>query len=518
MPDETRRSPEPIAVRRSAPERTVPPAAGLIAIAGIALLCAAPLRGEPAPRGAGDVSSVGDEMDAPTKRWREGPVRYLLSTEENKAYRELKRATDEERRRFIEDFWARRDPDPTTPGNVVRDLFYRRVAEANRLFTDSPAPGWKTDRGKIHILLGPPDEEEWSGSRRAERHTIVWIYRSTPDLAGLGPYPTVRFVRDRAGEYRLSHDVRLFFLETSLAVAFQAQALQLRGMPASREDPGLAGVESADDHPPIVTRHDFYRTSGGSTLAVLTVGLRPDPFRSVGDPPGPPPAPPQVHRFDVSARLIEQGGTAEHPVQGEEGRLAGGGDVAPGGYRMYQGAAPVPPGPYTARYLIVDPQSGRERALEERLVVPDFDGSGPALSSVTLATRVQRIADPAREYDAPFLFGDRRVVPNPVQTFRSGDTLAVFYEVYGLEIDPIEGRPTFDVEYRFSIGAAGSRDGGDAFAPMGHPIRLTRLKTPIQDFVLALDEWSRGNYRLRVTVTDALGGGRAVREVAFRIR
>jgi GWxTD domain-containing protein len=67
--------------------------------------------------------------------------------------------TDEERERFIEQFWLRRDPTPGTAENEFRDEHYRRMAYASDHFS-SPAgvPGWKTDRGRIDITFGPPDE------------------------------------------------------------------------------------------------------------------------------------------------------------------------------------------------------------------------------------------------------------------------------------------------------------------------------------------------------------------------
>jgi hypothetical protein len=73
---------------------------------------------------------IGDEFDEPTHRWREGPVRYLLSKDEDKAFRLLKHASREERKLFIDEFWAKRDPDPTTPGNAYRwqDLHPHRPA------------------------------------------------------------------------------------------------------------------------------------------------------------------------------------------------------------------------------------------------------------------------------------------------------------------------------------------------------------------------------------------------------
>ena len=67
--------------------------------------------------------------------------------------------TDEERQQFIEQFWLRRDPTPDTEENEFKEEHYRRIAYANERFA-SGIPGWKTDRGRIYITFGPPDEIE----------------------------------------------------------------------------------------------------------------------------------------------------------------------------------------------------------------------------------------------------------------------------------------------------------------------------------------------------------------------
>src|SRR4029077_10150474 len=68
-------------------------------------------------------------------------------------------ATNEEREQFIESFWQRRDPTPDTVENEFKEEHYRRIAYANERFA-SGVPGWRTDRGRIYIIWGPPDELE----------------------------------------------------------------------------------------------------------------------------------------------------------------------------------------------------------------------------------------------------------------------------------------------------------------------------------------------------------------------
>ena len=157
------------------------------------------------------------------------------------------------------------------------------------------------------------------------------------------------------------------------------------------------------------------------------------------------------------------------------------------------------------------------KTLQEAAEVPGFPLRTLTISSVALARSIERLPPSNREYDAPFVLRDRRVVRHPNHLFRSGDDLSFFYETYGLMLDPIDGRPEFDVEYRFFLAGTGENEDESGFSPLGHPIRLTRQKSPVQDFSIPLHGWSRGLYRLRVTVDDTLADRRFSREVTFQI-
>jgi GWxTD domain-containing protein len=102
-------------------------------------------------------------------RWHHGPVRYLLRGPELTFYRSL--TTDEDRLAFIRLFWLQRDPDSASLTNDSRQAFWERVAAANDLFTHSAVPGWRTDMGRVYILMGPPNDREWDsmpGVRQGE--------------------------------------------------------------------------------------------------------------------------------------------------------------------------------------------------------------------------------------------------------------------------------------------------------------------------------------------------------------
>jgi len=94
-------------------------------------------------------------LDTPYKKWLDEDVTYIITPEERSAF--LRLQTNEEREQFIEQFWLRRNPDPDSPENTFKEEHYRRIAYTNEHYA-SGIPGWKTDRGRIYIMWGPPDE------------------------------------------------------------------------------------------------------------------------------------------------------------------------------------------------------------------------------------------------------------------------------------------------------------------------------------------------------------------------
>jgi len=108
-------------------------------------------------------------------------ARYLLTRKDKKA---LTRLNPKERRFFIREFWKMRDPDPYTEVNEFKIEYLNRIAEANKFFYEGPTPGWLQDRGRIYILLGPPDERiryDYGFTRNYER----WNYFRQREIAPL---------------------------------------------------------------------------------------------------------------------------------------------------------------------------------------------------------------------------------------------------------------------------------------------------------------------------------------------
>ncbi len=124
-------------------------------------------------------------------------VSALVYIAEPKELEKLKKAKGEERKRLWDDFWAKRDPTPGTPENELKDEYLRRVEYANEHFSIGRWPGYKTDRGRIYILLGPPDEIEDHPFDVDAYPYQIWYYHSKRlallfiDQSGAGDYVLV---------------------------------------------------------------------------------------------------------------------------------------------------------------------------------------------------------------------------------------------------------------------------------------------------------------------------------------
>ena len=185
-----------------------PRVAPAIPAAVLAVTFAVALAAWPAPQAAKQAVS-------PYQKWLDEEVVYIITAQEKQAFAALR--TDDERNKFIEQFWERRNPAPGSPENDFKKEHYRRIAYASDRFKTSSAPGWKTDRGRTYIQYGPPDEIEShpSGGKYTRPpsegggDTVTypfeqWMYHL---IEGVGKNVIVEFV-DKAGtgDYRMTTD------------------------------------------------------------------------------------------------------------------------------------------------------------------------------------------------------------------------------------------------------------------------------------------------------------------------
>ncbi len=493
-------------------------------------------------------------VEEPDRDWRSGPVRYILTRNEDKAFKRLR--TDEERAAFIERFWARRDPTPVTPFNEFRVQFRERVAAANRQFQDSAVPGWKTDRGKIYVLLGPPDEIIHDTVARGHRGTILWTYRNTarPDL---GPNMIVPFARDTSGEFVMTvrptevADVNQGLAPHTPNMGFEAwlfgsdprnnpmrpefrdsrgidPLLRSRGVFGGSSDLSLLGDLTKLQLPeyevlneqvvtrtffgrlPMQVRVDYFKATEERSYLTLTLGVRSSAlqFRRTASGTEQP-------LVTVSARL-----TSEENPQVSLG-LESPRNFAPSprnaGARYdeelaWQASVALEPGLYKASFALEDVARGSIATHQVNLEIPDFYDSGLQMSSVVLADSLESAPEGSATGRTPFVFGRWLLVPRLEPEFRPGQEAAFYFQVYNARRDPATGTPSLDVSYRFyALQEQG-------FVPVSETIVLKAQASEVHAYAVPLASFPPASYLVRIEVRDNLSGGSTFREVLFRLR
>ena len=464
------------------------------------------------------------------ERWYQGPVRYLMTHREEKEFKALK--DDPGRSEYIRAFWRRRDPIPQTPENEARIAFWRRVVETNRQFNDSAMPGWKTDRGKIYILAGPPTaitedtNYDVSDPHIANRGLVRWSYEGTlpqPQLHGTFVVP---FVRDNDGEYHLYPSAK-----------FSSPAFD----PLNSYDRGIASItriQSAFDYGPgdlgvaldqallqtppwqdkdfidrvtsevylgalpMEVGFDFLLAADGSTFALINCAV---PFSAFTQVAGAPTAP----DVSVVARLSpEAGGPAIDVIEGSFAPAPTNNTARGSESLIYQARVPLLPGRYSMYIGLFEQVRLQAANLRTAIDIPDL--AGPlSLSSVSLGGSIKPLPEGAGDYSRPYRISDFEFIPIVGSVFHNGQTFAALWQVY--TDGPSGPGSGLEVSSRFY-----RTDGDDEETPIGQP-RVVPNAHAVQGYSLELKGWPPGKYRFEVTVKNS-HGGTATRSAEFHVQ
>jgi GWxTD domain-containing protein len=471
------------------------------------------------------------ETKGPTlAKWYEGPVRYILTRREEKEFKALK--DDASRSEFIRAFWKRRDPVPATGENEARISFWRRVVEANKQFEDSSTPGWKTDRGKIYILIGPPNDiqEDTNYDARdptiAARGLVRWIYNGSIEIPSIGGTFIVPFVRGNDGGYHMIASAKLSSPAFDPLANYDGDQSQLARIQSDLDygpndlgtmmDQGLLQSPPWQEKDfidkvtseeylgalPMQVAFDFLRAADGSTFALITCGVPMSAFTVLE--PGTPQAPgvSVVARLSPSAGgdAIDVGEAAFYPAPGNN--AAKGEDLL-----LYQARVPLRPGKYDLYIGLFERIRLQAANLRSTIDVPDF--SGPlSLSSIAIGRSIRPLPEGAGGYNRPFRISDFEFIPALGGTYKSGQTFATLYQIY--TSGPAGAGSGLQATSRFFLQA----EGGER--PVGKPQVLDDAQA-VQGFSVELKGWPIGAYRFEVTVKDK-EGRTATRSVGFRIQ
>ncbi len=150
------------------------------------------------------LSAAADRPKLPERyqKWLAEEVVYIITPTERDVF--LKLGSDRERDLFIDAFWKHRDPTPETAENEFKTEHFRRIAYAKQyLGRDAPFPGWRTDRGRMYILLGEPQEIQRFPAKDGIYDCETWFYQGKTDLGLPAGFYLLFFKEHGEGTYKL---------------------------------------------------------------------------------------------------------------------------------------------------------------------------------------------------------------------------------------------------------------------------------------------------------------------------
>jgi len=497
---------------------------------------------------------VKPELKKAYKDWLDKDVAYIITDEERRAFKKLE--TDDERERFIEEFWRRRDPDPDTDENEFREEYYERIAYANEHYA-SGIPGWKSDRGRIYITWGKPDEvethpsggsynrESYEGGGSTSTYPFEkWFYRYLP---GVGSGVEIEFVDPTgSGEYRIARnpdekDALLHIPGAGLTLAEEMgladkgdritnlggignpnytreadspftrlQLLADLSRPPAIKFNDLASAVNTpviEDNPlNFDVRVDFFRQSDERVITAFTVQT--DNQNLVFQDSGGL----QQAQLNIFGKITHvsgrRAGVFEDPVitratpqeltETKERKSA------------YQKAVALPPGRYRYDIIVRDVASGATGVRHQGFEVPKYDPAKLSTSTLILAVKLEGLGD--QPAVGMFTIGSVKVIPNVSGTYHRGAPIGLYMQIYNAGVDQTTLRPSVDVEYALM------KDGKEIGKQMedwrgnsesGQRLTLARL--------LDSRNLNPGDYSVEVRVKDRVSGQALIQTAKFTV-
>jgi GWxTD domain-containing protein len=485
------------------------------------------------------------ELETPYKKWLNEDVAYIITDEERKAFKRL--GTDDERENFIEQFWLRRDPTPDTEENEFKEEHYRRIAYANEHFA-SGIPGWKTDRGRIYIVYGPPDETddhssggtydrpiEEGGGTTSTFPFIDWTYRY---IEGVGSNIKIEFVDPTmSGEFRMSMDPSekdaLTYVPGAGLTLYEQMGLADKSqrftrtdgttlgtgnqpMPASMDEferlsqfanlqkapqvkfKDLQAVVSSNiryNNLPFKTRADYIRVTDSTILTTVTIEFqrRDLQFQQKDNI-----SKATVNIFgritSITGRVVN---TFEDPVTIEvPSDLL---QKALDGASIYQKEIPLAPGLYRLNLVCKDITGGNMTTYPMALNVPHFDDEKLSASSLILADLIEKV--PTKSIGTgQFVIGDTKVRPRLTDTFDRDEKLGIYTQFYNFSPDQKTNKPNGSIEY--DITKSGAKDPVLHYTEAVTAIPGASSQQVTVEKLLPLQSLVPGQYTLKMKVTD----------------
>jgi GWxTD domain-containing protein len=430
------------------------------------------------------------------KEWLNQDVVYIISEEERQLFKDLK--NDEERESFIQQFWDRRNPDPRSSYNAFKEEHYRRIAYANEKYP-SGIPGWRTDRGRIYILWGPPDQLETRPTGGIYYRTNLegggstsvfpfekWWYRH---IDNVGDDIELEFVdSSNSGEYRLAMNKD----EKDALINVPGQGLTLAEQMgyADKRDRAYfnpSGYYDSDNveskgqrtkdapftrmeqyftvqRPPKIkfedlksvvhttitfsvlpydVKTDYVKLSEDKVLVPITIEISNKELEFKKDK--------NFNRAKINVYGIITGLTNKILAEWEDEIAREFIDVyfdqGKEKRSEYQRIVALPPGQrYKLDLVLKDVNSKKVGAYSVGLNVPKYADAGLQSSTIILANTINPAPANATHLDQ-YVIGDMRIVPNVNAEYVSGQNLVPYMQIYGMAIDQTNQKPSLEVSF-----------------------------------------------------------------------
>ena len=403
----------------------------------------------------GEAAPIKGHPSQAYKNWLDQDVRWIISDQGRAAFKQL--APDSERDQFIGAFWEHCDPTPDTYENEYKEEHYRRVDFANEQF-GSFLPGWKTDRGRIYIIYGPPDKIEsrgsggtytspTSGKTTFNLPSEIWRYRY---IEGIGQDVALTFFDIcNCGDYRVNDDLSSNTTTTDCAVPETALSVR-RVQPQFRfrDLYGIVAHKVNISMLPMAMRTDFFRTTDFTVSVPISIRLHNRDLRF-------------TRAGGIERATLNIFGWAVTPT----GRVAESFEdtlevVVPNEQlptilskvTVYQRTALLRPGKYHLAIAVHDLTADRASTEFRDVQIPEYKNSQLATSSLILADKMGPVSPENGPGTGHFLVGSTYVRPlvapgNKPISLSKGENINVWMQVYGLGIDEKANKSSTRVEY-----------------------------------------------------------------------
>jgi GWxTD domain-containing protein len=497
------------------------------------------------------------------KKWLEQDANYIITDEERSVFKKL--SNDEERDAFIDQFWERRNPDPHSSGNSFKEEHYRRIAYANEHFA-SGVPGWRTDRGRIYIMYGKPDEQEShptggtydrpmneGGGTTSTYPFEKWWYRH---IDGVGDDIDIEFVdQSNSGEYKIAmspeeKDALINVPNAGLTYAEQMGLAQKTDRPyfnpegygdvnnpenmfARAKDNPFSRMEQyfSVQRPPQIKFEDLKSiVTANVTFTSFPYDLRTDYMKLSADKVLVP-VTIELSNKDLEFKKETEFSRGAVNVYGVVKSLSGRimyewEDVINVEYSdqyfeegknkrsEYQKIISVPPGQrYRLDLVLKDTNSKNVGSLSRVLNIPKYEETALQSSSIILANSIaptRTTSDQLQQY----VIGDMKVVPNVRSEYLQGQNLLPYMQVYNMDIDQTKQNPSLDVTFTI-------KNGDKVIEELkGNPFNSEQLFYGLRVVVLGkipLNAISPGKYKLEIKVVDNISNKSVSTTADFKV-